>query len=244
MPAGNGGQTSTITVNRPAELFVTLLRQRLEKHGIIITGGSRLQPANIPLPAPQIEIAKLESPPYREIAAKTMKPSQNMYTETILWTLGEQSRTQGAPAGDSSTLGLAAVRGVMKQMGVADDGIVQYDGSGLSRHNLVTPSAVTALYSYMAKQSRNAVDWRNSLTIGGVDGTLRNRFKGTAADGNMRGKTGTLDQVSALSGYVTTSGGEELVVSIIVNGVPTIAHRTSLADDIVVYLANFNGRID
>ncbi len=60
----------------------------------------------------------------------------------------------------------------------------------------------------------------------------------------MRGKTGTLDQVSALSGYVTTSGGEELVVSIIVNGVPTIAHRTSLADDIVVYLANFNGRID
>ncbi len=160
VPAGNGGQTSTITVNRPAELFVTLLRQRLEKHGIIITGGSRLQPANIPLPAPQIEIAKLESPPYREIAAKTMKPSQNMYTETILWTLGEQSRTQGAPAGDSSTLGLAAVRGVMKQMGVADDGIVQYDGSGLSRHNLVTPSAVTALYSYMAKQSRNAVDWR------------------------------------------------------------------------------------
>jgi D-alanyl-D-alanine carboxypeptidase/D-alanyl-D-alanine-endopeptidase (penicillin-binding protein 4) len=242
MPAGSGGHTSTITISRPAELFVALLKQRLEKRGIAVTGGSRLQAANIPVSTPQIEIAKLESPPYRDIAAKTMKPSQNMYTETILWTIGEQSRN-GSSA-DSSTLGLSAVRSVMKQMGIASDGIVQYDGSGLSRHNLVTPSAVVDLYRYMAKQSRYAVDWRNSLTVGGVDGTLRNRFKGTAANGNIRGKTGTLDQVSALSGYVTTAGGEELVVSIIVNGVPIDSHRTSLADDIVVYLANFNGRID
>ncbi len=242
MPAGNGGHTSTITVSRPAELFIALLKQRLEKRGIVVTGGSRLQPANIPVSTSQIEIAKLESPSYREIAAKTMKPSQNMYTETILWTLGEQSRN-GSTA-DSSAIGLSAVRSVMKQMGIASDGIVQYDGSGLSRHNLVTPSAVVDLYRYMAKQSRNTVDWRNSLTIGGIDGTLRNRFKGTSANGNVRGKTGTLDQVSALSGYVTTAGGEELVVSIIVNGVPTPSHRTSLADDIVVYLANYDGRID
>lgn len=240
--AGNGGHTSTITISRPGELFVALLKQRLEKRGIVVTGGSRLLPGNTTVTTPQNEIARLESPPYREIAARTMKPSQNMYTETILWTLGEQGR--GVSNADSSMVGLAAVRSVMRQMGIADDAIVQYDGSGLSRHNLVTPSAVTALYTFMAKQSRNAIDWRNSLTIGGVDGTLRNRFKGTAANGNIRGKTGTLDQVSALSGYVTTAAGEELVVSIIVNGVPTLAHRTSLADDIVVYLANFNGRID
>lgn len=242
--AGNGGHTSTITISRPGELFVALLKQRLEKRGVVVTGGSRLLPGNTAVTAPQIEIAKLESPPYREIAAKTMKPSQNMYTETILWTLGEQSRSQKASGADSSVLGLGAVRSVLKQMGIDEDAVVQYDGSGLSRHNLVTPSAVVELYRHMAKQSRNAIDWRNSLTVGGVDGTLRNRFKGTAASGNMRGKTGTLDQVSALSGYVTTAAGEELVVSIIVNGVPTLAHRTSLADDIVVYLANFNGRID
>ena len=86
--------------------------------------------------------------------------------------------------------------------------------------------------------------WLNSLTIGGVDGTLGRRFRGTAAEANLRGKTGTLDQVSALSGYLTTAGGEQLAVSIIVNGVTEPRERTSLIDDIVLYLANFNGKVN
>ncbi len=247
MPTGDRGFADSITVSRPADLFVALLRQRLERRGVTVTGGTRLEAANIS-PGTQIEIAKLESPAYREIAAKTMKPSQNMFTEVILWTLGEQSRTApGAPTGprlNSASLGLSTVRAFLRQAGIDDDSVVQYDGSGMSRHDLVTPSAIVQLYSYMAKQGRYAKDWRDSLTIGGVDGTLRNRFKGTAANANIRGKTGTLDQVSALSGYVTTSGGEELVVSVIVNGVPQPSNRTSLIDDIVVYLANFDGKID
>ena len=121
---------------------------------------------------------------------------------------------------------------------------VQYDGSGLSRHDLITPSAVVTLYTYMAKQSKYAQTWSDSLSIGGIDGTLRNRFIGTAAAGNMRGKTGTIDQVSALSGYLTTAAGEQLIVSFVVNGVPVPSQRTSLIDDIVVSLANFNGKID
>jgi D-alanyl-D-alanine carboxypeptidase len=96
----------------------------------------------------------------------------------------------------------------------------------------------------MAKQSKYSQAWRDSLTIGGVDGTLASRFKGTAASGNIRGKTGTIDQVSALSGYVTTAGGEQIVVSFIINGVSETRIRTSLIDDIVVNLANFNGKID
>ena len=96
----------------------------------------------------------------------------------------------------------------------------------------------------MAKQSRYAQAWRDSLTIGGVDGTLENRFKGTAAQNNIRGKTGTIDQVSALSGYMTTAAGEQLVVSFVVNGVPVTRDRTSMMDDIVITLAKFNGKID
>lgn len=69
-------------------------------------------------------------------------------------------------------------------------------------------------------------------------------MKGTAVEGNLRGKTGTIDQVSALSGYLTTAGGEQFVLSILVNDVPTPRERTSLIDDIVVNLANFNGKID
>ncbi|MBK7933737.1 MAG: D-alanyl-D-alanine carboxypeptidase/D-alanyl-D-alanine-endopeptidase [Acidobacteria bacterium] len=250
MPTGDNTYQASITITRPAELFVAILKERLQKRGITVTGRSRTL-ANGERAFPfsngasiSIEVTKLESPPLSLIAAKTMKPSQNMYTETILWTLGEEVGRKNGGSGNSSNLGLSVVKGFLKQIGVPDDGIVQWDGSGLSRHNLITPSAVVTLYTYMAKQSKYSQAWRDSLTIGGVDGTLRNRFKGTAAQGNMRGKTGTIDQVSALSGYVTTAGGEQLVVSLVVNGVPTPGARVALIDEIVVKLANFNGKID
>jgi D-alanyl-D-alanine carboxypeptidase/D-alanyl-D-alanine-endopeptidase (penicillin-binding protein 4) len=248
--------TGYITFAHPADLFVALLKERLEKKGVVITGGSRSLPKEATIAQPQVEILRLESPPFRDIIQKTMKPSQNMFTEVILWTMGEATHPlpdyvsipgaiRPAPTRpDSSALGLQKVKEFLTTTGIPADSVVQYDGSGLSRHDLVTPSSIVQLYLYMAKQSRNSQVWRNSLTIGGIDGTLRNRFKGTAAAGNIRGKTGTLDQVSALSGYLTTVGGEQLVVSVMVNGMPTPSQRTSLIDDIVVGLANFNGKID
>ncbi len=204
---------------------------------------------------PPVEIAKLESPPFSIVAAKTMKPSQNTYTETILWTLGEQIGRKQETAlttdensivklqnASSAELGLKTVRGFLTEIGVAPDSVIQWDGSGLSRHNLVTPSSAVALYAFMSK-SRYAVAWRDSLTIGAVDGTLQNRFKGTVAATNVRGKTGTIDQVSALSGYVTTAAGERLVFSILVNGVNDGRVRQSAIDEIVVALASFNGKL-
>jgi D-alanyl-D-alanine carboxypeptidase/D-alanyl-D-alanine-endopeptidase (penicillin-binding protein 4) len=251
LPAGNSGYSGFVSVSRPADLFVTLLKQRLEAKGVTVTGQTRAVNSKTSVPVDMsVEIAKLESPPLSVIAARTMKPSQNMYTETLLWTLGEDRRRRmttpdgRVPTGDSAELGIEAVEAFMKEIGVAEDGIIQHDGSGLSRHNLITPEAVVQLYSYMTKQSRFSQAWRDSLTIGGVDGTLRNRFAGTKASGNVRGKTGTIDQVSALSGYLTTAGGEQLVFSIVVNGVNEVRSRTSLIDDIVVSLANFDGKVD
>ena len=258
MPAGKPAYVNSIAVTRPAELFVALLKRRLEATGIVVTGDSRLLPPNAK-PTQNIEVAKLESPPFAQIAAKTMKPSQNMFTETILWTLGVEGfrkdrgqiptvsdGTNAFPVTeDSSVLGLNQVKAFLKKIdGMAEDGVIQSDGSGLSRHDLITPAAVVTLYRYMAF-TQNAQAWRESLTIAGVDGTLANRLKGPAAEANFRGKTGTIDQVSALSGYMTTAAGEQLVVSIIVNNVggPTRT-RTSLADDIVTALANFNGKVD
>lgn len=251
LPVGNAGFSGFVSVSRPAELFVSLLKQRLEAKGVTVTGQTRAVNSKTAIPVEMsTEIAKLESPPLSVIAARTMKPSQNMYTETLLWTLGEDRRTKLAAAGaqlstrDSAELGIESVETFMKEIGIAEDGIIQHDGSGLSRHNLITPEAVVQLYSYMAKQSRFSQAWRDSLTIGGVDGTLRNRFRGTKASGNVRGKTGTIDQVSALSGYVTTAGGEQLVFSMVVNGVNEVGMRTGLIDDIVVSLANFDGKIE
>jgi D-alanyl-D-alanine carboxypeptidase/D-alanyl-D-alanine-endopeptidase (penicillin-binding protein 4) len=242
MPAGDKGWTGYVAITHPVDMFMELLRQRLQQKNIVLKGGIGLEDGA--MNEKVVEIATLESPPFSEIAAYTMKPSQNMYAETILWTLGERFGRQSSPIADSSTLGLNVVKEFLNQIGIPHDVVLQYDGSGMSRHDQVTPSAVVALYTYMAKQSKNAQVWRDSLTVGGVDGTLSRRFTGTSAAGNVRGKTGTLDQVSALSGYVTTAGGEQLVVSIIVNGVAETRARTSLIDDIVVQLANFNGKID
>ena len=251
IPAGGKQFVRSLAFTHPAELYIALLKERLQLKGIIVNGVART--VNKPDPSATVDIAKIQSPPFSIIAAKTMKPSQNMYTETILWTLGENDRPYWDPvktsAGqvavpDSAQLGLSAVKDFLSKIGVAADAVVQHDGSGLSRHDLITPDAVVKLYTYMAKESRYAQVWRDSLSIGGVDGTLRNRFKGTVAAGNFRGKTGTIDQVSALSGYMSTVGGEPVIVSIIVNDVPEGRQRTSLIDDIVIAVANFDGKID
>jgi D-alanyl-D-alanine carboxypeptidase/D-alanyl-D-alanine-endopeptidase (penicillin-binding protein 4) len=254
MPANDGGWNGTVSVSRPAELFAALLKQRLGEKGVVITGNYRYEKRSDGSLPVGVEITKLESVPLSTIAANTMKPSQNMYTETLLWTLGEEDRKRidtptistALPSvqKDSSELGIGVVRQFLTGIGVASDGIIQYDGSGLSRHNLITPAAVVQLYTYMGKQSRFSQAWRDSLTIGGVDGTLRNRFRGTRASGNVRGKTGTIDQVSALSGYIKTAAGEELVFSMVVNGVPENATRVSLIDEVVISLANYSGKID
>ena len=166
-----------------------------------------------------------------------------MYTETILRILGEQVGDKTNPKLTSEARGIGVVKNFLTQIGAAPDSIIQHDGSGLSRHNLITPASNVQLYSYLAR-SPNAQAWRDSLTIGGVDGTLRNRFVGTAAANNARGKTGTIDQVSALTGYVTTATGEQIVFSIIVNGVNTGPIRQATMDEIVVALANFNGKVN
>lgn len=254
LPVGNEGFSGSVTVSRPSDLFVAILKERLAQRGVIVTGQTRsIKTKMNTMTDPSVEIAKLESPPLSVIAAKTMKPSQNMYTETLLWTLGEQARAAATVPGggvappsdaDSPDLGINAVKKFLTEIGVAPDGIIQHDGSGLSRHNLITPAAVVQLYVYMGKQSRYSQAWRDSLTIGGVDGTLRNRFKGTRASGNIRGKTGTIDQVSALSGYIRTAAGEELAFSMVVNGINEPGVRTSAMDEIAIALANFEGKID
>ncbi|MBA3601815.1 MAG: D-alanyl-D-alanine carboxypeptidase/D-alanyl-D-alanine-endopeptidase [Acidobacteria bacterium] len=260
MPLEDKGYKGFIAVSRPAQLFVELLRGLLIQKGVVITGQNKVintkgkAVSAVASSVPPVEITKLESPPFSLVAAKTMKPSQNTYTETILWTLGEQiGRKQESPVAadeisikklqqtSSADLGLKVVQVFMSEIGVAPDSVIQWDGSGLSRHNLVTPSSAVQLYTYMSK-SRYAGAWRNSLTIGAMDGTLKSRFRETAAAANVRGKTGTIDQVSALSGYVMTASGERLVFSILVNGVNDVRLRQAAIDEIVVALANFNGK--
>ena len=143
-----------------------------------------------------------------------MKNSSNLYAETLLATLG---RTPDQPAGFER--GRVAITEQLTAWNVPADAIVVSDGSGLSRYDYVTADAIVAILSRMYQDVRHKEAWLAALPVAGVDGTMRERFKGSAAAGQVRAKTGTISNVRALSGYVPTTDGEWLAFSIIVNNV-------------------------
>lgn len=262
IPLEDRGYTAAVGISHPALLFVYLLRNSLAQKGVVITGKSRTT-GEVALPTPttpvpsattssahsvaQVEIASVQSPPFSLIAAQTMKPSQNLYTELILRTLGKLAPPP-APATTSifnqtsEDLGLEAVKAFLKTAGIRPEALVLNDGSGLSRGDMITADATVQLLTFMSKH-RYANVFRDALPIAGVDGTLRNRMRGTPAENNVRAKTGSLSSAASLAGYVTTAAGEKLAFAIMVNNYPRdVEVRATCIDRIAVLLASFNGK--
>lgn len=263
IPLEDRGYTGGIGISHPGLLFVYLLRTSLAQKGVVITGKSRTtgtvaQPSPITVApvlgtngastavAPvQNEIATLQSPPFSLIAAQTLKPSQNLYTELILRTLGKVTplpATTSSLGETSENLGLEAVKSFLKTAGIRPESLLLDDGSGLSRNDMITAEASVQLLVFMSKH-RYAQVFRDALPIAGVDGTLRNRMRGTPAENNVRAKTGSLSSASSLGGYVTTAAGEKLAFSITVNNYPRdVDARLLCLDPITVLLASFAGK--
>jgi D-alanyl-D-alanine carboxypeptidase/D-alanyl-D-alanine-endopeptidase (penicillin-binding protein 4) len=109
------------------------------------------------------------------------------------------------------------VRQFLVNAGVEDGDFFLYDGSGMSRDDRIAPRAFTRLLCYASQQPWGA-EWRATLPVAGVDGTLENRFKTSPLKGRMWAKTGTLNEANALSGYLTAASGKTLAFSILVNG--------------------------
>jgi D-alanyl-D-alanine carboxypeptidase/D-alanyl-D-alanine-endopeptidase (penicillin-binding protein 4) len=126
------------------------------------------------------------------------------------------------------------VRSFLTKAGIPSEQFVFYDGSGLSRQNLVTPLAMVTLLEYAAKQPWGAA-FRDTLPVAGVDGSLAERFKGTPAQGRVQGKTGSLGGVKSLAGYATTLHGQQIAFSILSNNLNVPAKRiTDAIDEIVL----------
>ena len=258
LPLGDAGFVGGVAISDPALAFVTMLRDALVKRGVKIEGrvrtinartGGSIVPA-YPAGEPQTgdmartEITSLQSPAFSVVAAQTLKPSQNQYTELILRTLGKTQPTanEATRTRDDEDLGLEAVRSFLRQAGVTENELNLNDGSGLSRNDMITADATVKLLTFMTKHKYFA-QFRDALPIAGTDGTLRNRMRGTPAEGNVRAKTGSLSSVASLSGYVTTAGGERLVFSMMLNNYPDAAAvRRDSIDAIAVLLASFNGK--
>jgi D-alanyl-D-alanine carboxypeptidase/D-alanyl-D-alanine-endopeptidase (penicillin-binding protein 4) len=235
VPLGSAPITRVVSVDNPTLFFVSALRHALIARGIDVRGAAVDidDLADPPSRSTSSPLAVYRSAPLSTLAVRLMKISQNLYAETFLTTL-----SAAAPA--SAAAGRMAAQAVLAPWGVSEAGLIQRDGSGLSRYDYVTPEALVTILAHVYRDERMRGPFESSLPIAGRDGTLSNRMKGTAAEGNARAKTGSMANVRALSGYVTTGDGEPLVLSIIANNFETPADViTRAADDIVVRLAAF-----
>ncbi|MBK8056369.1 MAG: D-alanyl-D-alanine carboxypeptidase/D-alanyl-D-alanine-endopeptidase [Gemmatimonadetes bacterium] len=151
------------------------------------------------------------SPPLSQVLSSFEKPSQNQIGEILLRTLGRARANVG-----SADSGARVVRDQLLAWGAARDGFIVRDGSGLSRHDVITPETIVRVLDVMRRSPHFRLFY-DALPVGGVDGTIANRMKGTPAQGNVHAKTGTLDMVRSLSGYVTTADGRLLLFSVLAN---------------------------
>lgn len=232
--AGRDTIVETATTS-PARTYLEALASALSSRGIVVSGG--ISHTDAPLFTDGVELFKITSPPLREILRYMEKPSQNQIAEILLRTIGLE-RT-GVGSADS---GSAVVSRQLLAWGAERDGFVVYDGSGMSRHDLLSPETIVRTLVAIQRDTAFQVFY-DALPIAGVDGTLRTRMVGTAAAANMRAKTGTLQFVRALSGYVTDGDGDRLVFSILNNHftVP-VDSVTRFQNNVGVLLAGYRAR--
>ena len=174
-------------------------------------------------------VARHTSATLAELAREINKESNNLWAEQVLRTLAAASGSVGSAAG-----GQRRAKSVFAEAGIDTSRIQLVDGSGLSRKNLVTPRMATDLLRFMARHEDRAVRdaFIESLAVGGRDGTLEYRFRTGTPE--VRAKTGSLGNVSALSGYVRTRDGRLVAFALLCNHYTTRSALVRSAQDAVV----------
>lgn len=176
------------------------------------------------------DVQKLRSGTLGDALAPMMKNSHNRLAEQLFRTIGLEKAK--SPTRDSSA---AAVTRTLLALGIPQDGFVIHDGSGYDRKNYLSAETLVKLLTIFGKDSI----FVNSMTVGGVDGTLMRRFRNTPAMGNIFAKTGSLNGIRSLSGYVYNLAGERVTFAILCNAYslsPTGINAT--LDSMIVKLAS------
>ncbi len=208
------GYSQHIILEKPAEAAAAVFKEELERQGVDVQGGVQVIQAGEVSPAESrdwVTLAEHESPPLIRGVEIINKYSQNLHAEMLLRTLGAEFRGTG-----TDEAGLEVVKDFIVSAGIDTSGISLKDGCGLSRDNLLTPRFQTSLL--LALSNRAYFDmFLNTLAVSGTDGTLRGRLAAQPVRGSIHAKTGTLNGVSTLSGYMTTRSGRVLAFSIFAN---------------------------
>jgi D-alanyl-D-alanine carboxypeptidase/D-alanyl-D-alanine-endopeptidase (penicillin-binding protein 4) len=230
LPANSPPRKLLLAVEQPALHAATLLQRLLEQRGVTVNGQARARhresccgDASSDSQTKPAVIAEHLSQPLSETLKLVNKLSQNLHTEVLLRTAAVES-CRKAPASktapDCSSLPLdffpQAPLDFYKAAGITEGDVVQTDGSGLSRHDLITPRAAVTLLRYAIKQPWFA-PFYDSLPVAGIDGTLEDRLKNTLAAGHVHAKSGSVEHVRARSGYAETPSGRKLIFSFLAN---------------------------
>jgi PBP4 family serine-type D-alanyl-D-alanine carboxypeptidase len=197
------------TVHEPDLYVGTVMSEALLLAGVVVEGQVRRGV----LPAEARVLAIHCSAPIGRIFTAMMKYSANLTCEQLYRVASYVRRGRGSEAASE-----ALARSLLQAAGADVSGLRLADASGLSKNNRLTARAMARLLRHMWLRSPYAGAFFDSLPIAGVDGTLRKRMIGTAAENNLRAKTGTMRGVSSLSGYVTTHDGEPLCFAILMTG--------------------------
>jgi D-alanyl-D-alanine carboxypeptidase/D-alanyl-D-alanine-endopeptidase (penicillin-binding protein 4) len=228
--------TTTLAVELPTFYYLAALKKTLQDEGIDVTSAALRAAEDIdspPPPAGQL-LWSHSSPPLSEILKPLLKVSQNLYAETLARTLGLVLRNQGV-----FEAGREVVRETLERMAIQKSTYAYTDGSGLSRQNLVSADMLIRIFKFMSRQEYFPVFY-DALPIAGVDGTIRSRMRGTKAENNVHGKTGTIAYVRCLSGYAKTADGEMLAFAMIANNFLASNQAAEYVQDAALErLANF-----
>ncbi|PYO76999.1 MAG: D-alanyl-D-alanine carboxypeptidase/D-alanyl-D-alanine-endopeptidase [Gemmatimonadetes bacterium] len=216
----------------PATGYLNAFNDALLRKQITVEAG--VMDSILPTPFKMDTLFTFMSLPMRNIIPALMKPSQNQIAEILLKTIGLERGGMGTADSARKIVGQ-----LLLSWGVQPDGFVIRDGSGLSRHDLVSPETIVRVLDRIQQDTAFAVFY-NAMPIAGVDGTLKDRMKGTPAEGNVHAKTGSIASARSLSGYVTTADGERLIFSVLSNNWTTPSSEvTGIADQIAAALASY-----
>ena len=189
----------------PAQAYLDALREALTGKSIQVGGARSDTTARVDT------LFTLVSPPLRDILPALEKPSQNQIAEVLLKTLALEKT--GVGTADSGQL---VIERQLSSWGAREGGYAIRDGSGLSRHDYLSPETIVRVLDTIRADSAFRVFY-DALPIAGVDGTIENRMKGTPAEGNVHAKTGYVDKARSLSGYATSVDGHLIIFSALAN---------------------------
>jgi D-alanyl-D-alanine carboxypeptidase/D-alanyl-D-alanine-endopeptidase (penicillin-binding protein 4) len=222
-------RTYRIYVSDPPEHAATILKQKLTDAGININGKVKVD--STPRSASMLVQSSVV---LSELIKSINKNSDNFLAECLFKTIGAVASGQQG----NSFYSTQAILTFIEDNAIYSEGTAVVDGSGISRYDQITVGAINGLLEKMYFDLKNFADFYSSLSIAGVDGTLEDRISIRSEKINFRGKTGTLNGVSSLSGYLTTKSGDELIVSMIFEFTQGGSRKYRDAQDDIIRILN------